>query len=358
MHNNDMRLRRLPGAKPPTKGTRMTGINDVARSAGVSVSTASRAINGHSRVSRSTIDRVRKVAAELGYVRSSSAYTLATGQNRNIGLVVPYIDRWYFTSILSSVEAELIAAGFDLTLYNLGGRPNQREQIFSEFILRRRVDALITVALKLTTEELETLRQLGKPVVAIGGPIEGTSTIGIDDSGAAELATQHLISLGHRSIAFIGSDPANEGDFHHPSIRREGYLTAMRTAGLPVDAGWFLPADFTLEGGYAAAKLVMSDPRITCSGIVAASDEMAFGAILAARDLGIRVPDDISIVGIDGHDLAAFFGLTTVSQDPRGQGARAARIVLDLVMRPGSAPDLESRWPIRLAVRSSTTRAL
>jgi LacI family repressor for deo operon, udp, cdd, tsx, nupC, and nupG len=332
----------------------MTGIVEVARRAGVSVSTASRAINGHSRVSRGTTERVRKAALELGYVRSSSAYTLATGQNRNIGVILPYVDQWYFTSILASVEAHLIAAGFDLTLYNLNGGPNQRKQIFSEFLLRRRVDSVLTIALKLTPEELETLRRLGKPVVAIGGPIEGAPTIGIDDFGAAKLATQHLISLGHRSVVFIGSDPDHQGDFYHPAIRYDGYCAAMVQAGLEVGESSFVPADLTLPGGYAAAKHVLSDPRVDCSGIVAATDEMAFGALLAVRDLGLRVPEDISVVGIDGHDLAEFFGLTTVNQEARAQGTRAAQLVLDLVQGVTIDSNLALKWPIRLQIRSST----
>jgi DNA-binding LacI/PurR family transcriptional regulator len=334
----------------------MAGIDEVARQAGVSVSTASRAINGHPKISSSTVERVRQAAEDLGYVRSSSAYTLATGQNRNIGVLLPYVDRWYFSTILAGVEGQLIESGFDLTLYNLNGGPNQRKAIFQEFLLRKRVDALLTIALKLTPKELGTLERLGKPVVAIGGPFEGTPTVGIDDFGAARLATQHLITLGHERIAFIGADAQNEGDFYHPSIRHRGYLDAMAAAEIAVDDRWFATADFTIPGGYAAAQRLLTDPRIGCTGIVAASDEMAFGAMFAARDLGFRVPDDLSIIGIDGHDLSSFFGLTTIDQEPRAQGARAARLVLDLVNGVPLGVDYDEKWPLTLEPRSSTAR--
>ena len=334
----------------------MTGIEEVARRAGVSTSTASRAINGHERVSERTVELVRKAALELGYVRSSSAYTLATGRNRNIGVLLPYVDRWYFSSILAGVESTLIAAGYDLTLYNLNGGPDQREQIFTDFLLRKRVDAMLTIALKLTPSELRTLQAIDRPVFSIGGPTESIDTLRIDDFGAARLATQHLTSLGHTQIALIGADAANEGDFHHPSRRREGYLAAMSDAGIEVLPEWILPSDFTIPGGYAAAKRAMGDPRISCTAYMAVSDEMAIGAILAARDLGLRVPTDVSIVGIDGHDLAEFFGLTTVAQNPRGQGRAAAASLLDILNGAGSSDRVDTLWPIELTVRSSTAR--
>jgi LacI family repressor for deo operon, udp, cdd, tsx, nupC, and nupG len=334
----------------------MTGIDEVARKAGVSISTASRAINGHVRVSDRTVRRVQEAALELGYVRSSSAYTLATGRNRNIGVVLPHVDRWYFGAVLSGVESRLIAAGYDLTLYNLNGGPDQREQIFADFLLRKRVDALLTIALKLTKDELLALEKLGKPVFSIGGPVETNPSLSIDDFGAARLATLHLASLGHSEIGFIGANTENEGDFHHPYNRRLGYQAAMQEAGLEVRPDRFMPADFTIPGGYAAAKKALSDPRILCTALVAVSDETAIGAILAARDLGMNVPADVSIVGIDGHDLSEFFGLTTVAQDPRGQGTTAAGLLLDLLDDTTSEKYMGTMWPIELIVRSSSAR--
>jgi LacI family repressor for deo operon, udp, cdd, tsx, nupC, and nupG len=335
----------------------VTGIEEVAHHAGVSTSTASRAINGQGRVSDKTMRLVQKAALELGYVRSSSAYTLATGRNRNIGVMLPYVDRWYFSAVLAGVESRLIAAGYDLTLYNLNGGPDQRDKIFRDFVLRKRIDALLTVALKLTPGELDTLERLGKPVFSIGGPVETNPSLGIDDFGAARLGTLHLVSLGHTEIGLIGADAANEGDFHHPNLRRQGYEAAMEESGLDGSrADRFLPSDFTIPGGYAAAKRALSDPRISLTGLVAVSDEMAIGAILAARDLGLDVPRDVSIVGIDGHDLSEFFGLTTVAQNPRGQGTTAANALLDLLDSPDASRYMDRLWPIDLVVRRSSAR--
>jgi LacI family repressor for deo operon, udp, cdd, tsx, nupC, and nupG len=332
-----------------------SSIEDVARLAGVSVSTASRAMNGHSRISAATIQRVGEAARSLGYVASSSAYTLATGRNRNIGLVLPYVERWYFNSLLAGVESRLITAGYDLTLYNFNGSAEHRSAIFNDFLLRKRVDALITASIKLEADELTRLRQVGKPVLAIGDPFDGAYTLGIDNFGAAKLATSHLISLGHRRIGIIGGDPESETDFRHPETRHRGYLAAMSEHDLPTPDEWFYPTDFTIAGGHAAAKNALSDPRQDLTALFAASDEIAIGAILAARDLGMRVPDDMSIVGIDGHELADFFGLTTVAQAPKQQGAHAAEIVLNM-LQDGIREMSNEQWRIDLVVRSSTTR--
>lgn len=334
----------------------MARIEDVAKLAGVSTSTASRALNGHPRISADTARRVADAAQTLGYVASSSAYTLATGRNRNVGVMLPYVERWYFGTVLAGIESRLIEAGYDLSLYDFNGSARQRASVFTDFLLRRRIDALIAVAVKLEPDELEVLHRLNKPVIAIGGPVAGASTLRIDDFGAAKLATLHLISLGHSHIGLIGGDVASEMDFRQPETRHGGYLEAMSESGIDVPDNWFFPADFTVAGGYAAAKTALSDPRLSLTALFAASDEMAIGAILAAKDLGMRVPADVSIVGIDGHDLSEFFGLTTVAQSPREQGAHATELILKVLS--GDEPDspTDTVWPIELVVRSTTTR--
>jgi catechol 2,3-dioxygenase-like lactoylglutathione lyase family enzyme len=146
------------------------------------------------------------------------------------------------------------------------------------------VDALITASIKLEADELTRLHQVDKPVLAIGDPFDGAYTFGIDNFGAAKLATGHLISLGHRRIGIIGGDPESETDFRHPETRHRGYLAAVSEHELPTPDEWFYPTDFTIAGGYAAAKNALSDPRLDLTALFAASDEIAICAILAARD--------------------------------------------------------------------------
>ncbi|MDN4473015.1 LacI family DNA-binding transcriptional regulator [Demequina zhanjiangensis] len=333
----------------------MPDIGDVARLAGVSNATVSRALSGRGSVSPRTQERVREAARELGYAVSANASGLASGKTANVGVVVPFLSHWFYTAVIEGAQAELTAHGYDVTLYNLMGSGDERRGVFERSLARKRVDAVIAVSLELTDDELGLLRAVGKPVVGVGGPLPGSPSVAIDDVAVARLATSHLIALGHRTIAHLGGDPATERDFHVPSNRRQGYEAALNAAGIPVDPQLFHPTDFTIESGYASAKRMFADPDHVPTAIVAASDEMAIGALLAARDLGVRVPQDLSIVGIDGHGLAEFFGLTTVAQYPERQGKAAAEAVMRMMDGDASEPTLA---PVEfdLVVRSSTAR--
>ena len=338
----------------------MTGIEDVAKLAGVSTATVSRALSGKAHVSPKALAKVQTAAAELGYVASTSAYTLATGRTRNIGVVLPFIDRWYFSVMLESIETELIEHGYDLTLYNLSGGEKQRKRIFNDFLLRKRVDGVMTIAIKLNESELENLTRTRKPLVGVGGPIPGARALTIDDTAAGRLATEHMISLGHTRIACIGGEKTSEMDFSQPTARRTGWENALKGAGLEVRDEWFIASDFTTPGAFHAVKQILGDPNNAPTAIVCASDEMGFGAILAAKDLGLRVPQDVSIIGVDNHDQSDFFGLTTISQNVRGQGKHVAQVMLNLLENfvegePVNTEHVET-WPFELVVRSSTSR--
>lgn len=338
----------------------MVGIIEVAQHAGVSTATVSRALNGKSHVSAKAREKVLKAAQELGYVASSSAYTLATGRAKNIGVVMPFIDRWYFSSVLDGAVNAMVSRGYDVTLYNLSGGSVNRKRVFEDLVLRKRVDGVLTVAVKLTDEELGKLTALQKPIVGIGGPIPGARSLSIDDEGAGRLATLHLLSMGHTEIGMISGTPASEMDFHQPSLRRTGYQEALLDANLDFKPEWVAEADFTVGGGYHAAKQMLGDPRSAPTAIFCAADEMGFGAIQAARDLGYRVPQDISVIGMDGHPLGDFYGLSTIDQNPNSQGAKGANMLVDILesadeKQPVNVEQL-TPWPIELLVRSSTAR--
>ena len=334
----------------------VSALSDVARIAGVSKATASRALSGNGYVSSGTRDRVVAAAATIGYVVSSTASSLVTGQTRNVGVVLPHIGRWYFGEVLEGIESALIAAGYDLTLYRLSPDAAERRRVFEYFLVRKRVDAVIAVGIELTSHEVGLLHSLAKPIVGIGGPIDGIASLSIDDVAAAALVTEHLISLGHTRIMHFGGDQEKEMDFRVHSQRLEGFRRAMSGAGLPAPDDAFRATTLSIEGGYALGLAVLADPRTRPTGVVAGSDEVAIGTIVAARQLGIQVPAQLSVVGIDGHELAAMFGLTTLAQEPKAQGSTAVRLVMDELLET-SDPAL-MRWkpyPVRLDVRSSTT---
>ncbi len=185
----------------------MAGIAEVARAAGVSKSTASRALTGSGYVSAATRARVRDAAAALGYVPTTSAVSLVTGRTQTVGVVMPSLDRWFFAQVLEGIQDALLERRFDLALYGAPPDSAARREMFEHFLARKRFDGLIAVGIEPSARELERLVAFGKPVVAVGGYEVGTNAVSIDDEAAARIATEHLIGLGHREIVFLGGDP-------------------------------------------------------------------------------------------------------------------------------------------------------
>lgn len=333
----------------------MSGIDEVARRAGVSKSTASRALSGRGYVSESTRERVVVAAAAMGYVVSTNAASLVTGQTRNVGVVTPFINRWYFAEVLEGIESALIAGGYDLTLYRLSADADQRRRVFDYFLVRKRVDAVIAVGIALTRHEVDMLHSLNKPIVGIGGEVDGISTLSIDDVSATRVATEHILGLGHTRIMHFGGDQNEQMDFSVHTQRLAGFRAALSTAGLDAQDD-FRATAFSIPGGYNAALTVLADPRTRPTAIVAGCDEIAIGVILAARQLGINVPTQLSVIGIDDHDLSELFGLTTMRQNPGEQGTSAVRLVMQELADTTQTHAVHAhQLPITMIVRSSTT---
>lgn len=331
----------------------MSTLADVARHAGVSKSTASRALSGNGSVNEETRKRVQESAKVLGFVASSAAEHLATGRSKNIALLTPFVNRWFFSEVIDGVEAALIGAGYDLTLYRLSDDMEQRKALFDYFLVRKGVDAVIALSLFITSEEVDRLESLGKPIVGIGGRIPKVPSIFIDDRAVAKAQTEHLIGLGHTRLMHIGGDQEHQLDFEVHGGRLQGFRDALNYAGIVVEDD-FLAAEISTAGGFEAGLKVLSrENRPTA--ISAISDEVAIGVMSAAYKLGLRVPEDVSIIGIDGHPTAAAFGLTTMVQHPARQGAIAVSAALASL--GGMSPDpseLEMELPVELKVRTST----
>lgn len=299
--------------------------------------------------------RVQQAAERLGYVVQASASGLASGRTRSIGVLVPLLDPWFFSTVLGGIADTLARHGYDITLYVLSTDAVARDALFGTFLRRQRVDAVIAVSLDLTRDESEALAGLGVPVARIGGAHPQMTSLAINDEAVGALATTHLLRLGHRVIAHIGALPEFDSDFRVPAQRRRGYERALVAAGISPRPELHEASDFTLAGGAAAAHRLLTAPGERPTAIFAASDEMAVGAILTARELGLRVPEDVSVIGVDGHELGAFFGLTSIDQFPREQGVRAAETVLTLLAPdPTDAPQNHTVLPFELVVRGST----
>lgn len=332
----------------------MSTLADVAKLAGVSKSTASRALSGRGSVSGATKSRVSAAAKELGFVASSAAESLATGRSRNIAVVTPFINRWFYGEVIDGVESALIGAGYDLTLYRLTDDPEQRTALFNYFLVRKGVDAVIAVTLFINDDEIQRLRDLGKPIVGIGGKIPNIATFSIDDVVTARRATEYLIELGHRRVMHVGGDQEKQLDFEVHSNRLTGFRQALSAAGLSHHDD-FIGDDFDMAGGYRSALRALADPATRPTAIVAGSDEIAIGVVTAARELGVRVPEELSVIGIDGHPLGETFGLTTMNQHPARQGSMAvAQALAQLGGGWDESDDAHLELQVDLEIRSST----
>jgi LacI family transcriptional regulator, repressor for deo operon, udp, cdd, tsx, nupC, and nupG len=330
----------------------VTTIKDVAEAAGVSIATVSRALHGLPRVSEATRQRVLAAAADLSYVASPSAASLASGQTNAIGVVAPFVNRWFFAAIVHSAEERLRRAGYDLLLYSLGTDADERRRAFSGTLLRKRVDAVLVLGLQPTADEVAALSAAGGPVAIVGKDVPGWASVRIDDRAAARCAVRHLIDLGHRRIGFIGGEPDDPLNSTAPGDRRVGYRDELTAAGLATDPALEAVGNFTVGGGLAAGEQLLGLPEPP-TALFAASDEMAMGAVQATRRSGRRVPEDVSVIGIDDHEMAELLELTTVAQPVEAQGVLAADMILAALADP-QQPLPAVTMPTELVVRGTT----
>ncbi|MEJ1089040.1 LacI family DNA-binding transcriptional regulator [Microbacterium sp. Mu-80] len=330
----------------------MSTIADVAARAGVSKATASRALSGGGYVAADTRERVRTAARELSYVAHSSATSLATGRSLSVGVLMPALDRWFFAELLSGIQQELLISGHDLLLYGTQEGSQERAHLFQELLPRRRLDGIIAVGIQPSARELERLMLVDSPLVCVGAYSAGTSAVSIDDEAAARIATEHLIDLGHEDVAFLGGRADAATHAYGDERRLEGYRAAMAAAGLGAqvrhEAG-----EATMPGGYEAGVRMLGDRRRRPTAVVAVCDEVAIGGIIAARRMGLSVPTELSVVGIDDHEHAVMFSLTTVRQQPQEQGRAAVQLLRERMDAP-DAPAVQRVLPSELVVRSST----
>ncbi|MCB5275026.1 Catabolite control protein A [Arthrobacter sp. SO5] len=328
-------------------------IEDVAAAAGVSTATVSRAVRGLPRVSPATREKILAVAETMGYVASSSASGLATGRTKTIGVLAPFVSRWFFSKAIEGADRELHARQYNLSLFNLGGHGSNRERLFSKTMVYKQIDALLVLCMALTHDEIEHLQKIDIPLVVVGGHVEECPYIGIDDYAAASTAVRHLIELGHRDIALLHGDDETDLNFDVPRVRIRAFKDLMAEAGLDARPEWDERGDFTVPSGQAAFKRLWNRPGPKPSAIFCASDEMAMGVIFEANRAGVRVPEDLSVIGIDDHDFSEAIGLTTVGQRPDEQAELGTKMLLDEL--DGNAGAVRSTIaPHRLIVRGTT----
>jgi DNA-binding LacI/PurR family transcriptional regulator len=333
------------------RGARAPTIRDVAREAGVSVATVSRVLNELPGVSLATRDHVRSTMARLGYRRSAIARNLSVGRAQAIGVVAPFFTSASVVERVRGISDRLVERSYDLVLFDVE-TVRQRADAFHDFASRARVDGLIVISLPLSDDEVATVRHTGLPVVLVDIGHPDLAHVVIDDVHGGELATRHLLAKGHQRIAFIGDLPANPFGFTSSERRREGFRRALANAGITPDDGLEFRGPHGREHARALAYEVLDrKPRPTA--VFAASDIQAFGVLEAARELGLRVPDDVAVVGFDDIEPAATVGLTTVRQPLRQSGVRGAELLLAAIEGGERAPIAEFE-PLDVVQRLTT----
>jgi LacI family transcriptional regulator len=330
----------------------MASIRDVALHAGVSVTTVSHALNNTRFVSDDARARVQTAVRALGYVPSAVARSLKHQATRTLGMLVPNSSNPYFAEIIRSVERHCYAEGYNLVLCN-SDDDIERQADYLRVLAERRIDGLVLVAAGEDGHVSTALAELQLPVVLVDREIDGVDDADLveaDHAAGGEMATQHLLGLGHERVVCIGGPP----DLRPSRQREEGWRRALVGAGIAPAEDELIRGDFTPQGGYAALHRLLGRRRRP-SALFVCNDMMAIGALHAAHEAGIAVPERLSIVGFDDIDLAAFTmpPLTTVAQPKVAIGTGTATLLLERVRGLRSEPRRLILTP-ELRVRSST----
>jgi LacI family repressor for deo operon, udp, cdd, tsx, nupC, and nupG len=323
---------------------------DIARMAGVSMATTSRALSNAPGVAAATRARVLAGAEQASYGVSPEASRLSRGSTRRVAVVVPHISRWFFAAVLEALESVLREADLDVLLYHVGDAAD-RHAFFDRLPARRKVDAVVVLGFPVAQAEQDRLELIGVSIVAAGGQSAAYPYVCIDDEAAGRQAMDHLIYLGHRRIAMIAAVDPDQPGWPASSGRSQAYYSALSDAGIAADASLAVTVDWGgLQGADAMSQLL--GLRQPPTAVYAHSDEVALGAIRTLRRAGLRIPEDISVIGIDDHPLAELTDLTTVGQPVREQGLLAGQTVLGLLR--GDEVEPAVIMPTKLIVRGST----
>lgn len=335
---------------PSNAGASAVTLEQVAERAGVSPSTVSRILNGTAVVSPVKKAAVEAAIRELGFRPNPVARGLAGGRTMSIGVVTQIISSPFYGEALLGIERELEQAGY-VPLFASGHWHEADERKAMQTLLARRVDGLIVFAGRLGAADL--LQEAGGlPLVVVGRQVQGPQafSFSFDNRRGARLATEHLLAQGHRRIAFLMGDPIHDD----ASDRHQGYLDALAAAGVEADPSLIAQGDYTEGSGMLAITHLLAR-SIGFTAVFSSNDQMAIGAAHALRRSGLRVPDDVSLVGFDDVINARYAmpPLTTVRQSMYEMGQQAAQAVL--LQLAGRTPQVQLPAP-ELVVRESTQR--
>lgn len=328
-------------------------IKDIARAANVSHPTVSRALSHSPLVKGETAERIRQIATSLGYRPSAIARSLVTKKTKTIGVVVTTIADPFIADVISGVEETANDHGYSVFLANSNANPDREVKVVHSFH-ERRVDGILVTASRVGALYVPLLSQLKVPIVLINNqhpdePDEFIYSVMIDNVKASTEVMKHLIGLGHRRIAYIG----DQGGFQSDTERFAGYRQALEFAGYPFLPELAVHGDGKPEGGRQAMEKLLALP-MPPTAVFCYNDMSALGALRASHQHGIKVPDDISIVGFDDLAIASYTSplLTTVGQPKQQMGRMAMETMLNILSGVDSKTNIKVAG--ELIVREST----
>jgi LacI family transcriptional regulator len=338
------------GAQVASRGGRPR-IGQVAALAGVSATTVSHALNGRRPVSEATRRRVLDAIEELGYRPNVVARGLRAGRSLTIGLVIPDITNPFYPVLARGLQDVLGPAGYDEIVTNTNGERDLERHALDKMISRQ-VDGIAFAVFHTHADDLRPVIDAGIPVVRLGGrqALPGVDLVHSDDEGSAAEAARYLLRGGFRRIAFV-CGPAAEG----PAAERvAGYRAALAEAGVAVDPELVVYTEFSRAGGAEGVGRLLELP-VPPDAVMCANDMMAIGAVDAARERGLRVPDDLAVMGFDDIEAASLVtpALTTMANPAREIGRACARLLLERISGTVAGPSTEVIIPARLVRRQS-----
>lgn len=308
-------------------------VKDIAKKAGVSHSTVSRALHSHPLISDETRERIQQIAVDMGYLPSAAARTLKTNRSHVLGVVLTSIDDPFFSEILEGMEEVIQSSGYSLFIA-AAHRDPRREREIVEAMVEHRADGVIICSTSFSEEWSRQFLQSGVPIVVVNNQAVEDFRYSIyhDDIDGMRQVTRHLIELGHEKIAYMGNSASGRTTMD----RLTGFREEMKSAGLSIPAKYMYEASGggTKDGESAAKYFINLAERPTA--LVCYNDLMAIGVMKALRQAGVCIPRDISITGFDNIIFSAYTNppLTTLDQPKRFIGAEAARLLLELLDTP------------------------
>ena len=328
-------------------------IKDVAKLAGVSISTISRVINNSAYVSPDVRLRIEKVLAETGYRPNSLAKELLRKKTNTIGVMLPRIDLGTFAAIFDGITDVLNRNGYNMLLANT--RDKEEDELrYLKLFHEKRVDGVLYFATGITDHHVAAVRKMGLPVVVVGqsGQALHCPAVRLDNYEAAKAMTSHLIGLGHRRIGCLA---VPDHDINISTLRKEGYKAALRAGGLPVDEDLVVIGDFEYPSGELGARRLMEATGERPSAIYCITDRLAVAAAGWLQRNGYAVPGDVSVACVDDPPLLAFCHprITTMGFDYHATGERAGQLIIDCI--DGKDPPVaDVVMPFTLRLRDST----